>query len=228
VKIKAILLLVLCLVVQNAFAAKKKPKTCGAKSFETCPSKGCGGDPLLNQRKNTKVQPAASDIEKVTRTRFTKLKFPASWKSGTSRNLLKDWGEETPVEYQAYLIKITHYTSGMESCNCNLKKEENNDFHLVLVDKRGTPEETSITAEISPRIRPAGWTFKKLNDLSKKKTYIKVTGFLMLDTQHISKPIKRLTNWEIHPVTSLQVCTVSVTGCKEGNGWIDLADIPEP
>jgi len=228
-KTKTILvILTLCLVLPNASAAaKKKAKsTCGATSFQNCKAQGCGGDPLLNQEKNTVEQPASS--EQVTRSRFNKLKFPASWKAGTSRKLLEGWGEGTSVEFEAYLIKITHYTSGMESCNCNLKKEENNDFHLVLVDKKNGAEEGSITAEITPRIRPTGWTYSKLNDLSKKKAYVKVTGYLMLDTQHISRPIKRLTNWEMHPVTSFQVCTGSVTACKQGNGWQDLASFPEP
>jgi len=124
-KNKLLLILALCIIVPSAsYAAKKKPKTCGAETFETCPAKGCGGDPLLNQRKNTKVQPTTGDVETVTRGRFAKLKFPKSWKSGTPRKLLEDWGEGTAVEYETFLITTKHYPSGMESCNCNLKKEE--------------------------------------------------------------------------------------------------------
>lgn len=119
-------------------------------SFENCPLEGCGGDPLLNAKKNREDQPT-SDIERVTRSKFNRLKFPTKCKAGTPRELLERWGEGDAVEFEAFLIKITHYTSGMESCNCNLKKEENNDFHLVLVDKKSKPEEDSITAEISPR-----------------------------------------------------------------------------
>jgi hypothetical protein len=99
----------------------------------------------------------------------------------------------------------------------------------VTVSKKTLGEDDSITGEVSPRIRPDGWTFSKLKDLSTKKAFVKLTGYLMLDTQHVGKPTpRRLTHWEIHPVTGFQVCTGSVTGCKQGNGWEDLADIPEP
>jgi hypothetical protein len=46
-----------------------------------------------------------------------KLKFPASWTSGTQRTLLETWGEGTPVELEAYLIKTKRYPSGAEPCN---------------------------------------------------------------------------------------------------------------
>ena len=184
---------------------------------------------MLNEKKNRVDQPEASDIEKVTRARFARLKFPAKWKSGAKRDLLETWGEGNAVEYESYLIKITRYTSGMESCNCNLNLEENNDFHLVTVNKKALGEDDSITGEITPRIRPDGWTFTKLKDLSKNKNICEAHGYLMLDTQHVGISVpRRLTHWEIHPVTSFQVCTASVTACKQGTGWADLASLPEP
>lgn len=224
-----ILVLALCCVVIPTSFAKKAKSTCGATVFGDCPIKGCGGDPELNKKKNSTATPTASDVEKFKRADFVKLKFPASWTSGTMRALLKSWGEDKPVEYEAYLVKTKHYTSGMESCNCNLKKEENNDFHLVTVSQKNASEDSSITAEITPRVRPDGWTFSKLTDLSNKKTYVKITGFLMLDTQHLGGGgPARITDWEIHPVTSMQVCTGSVTACKGGTGWEALENIPEP
>jgi hypothetical protein len=229
VKLGLLSLALLSLLIPGATYAKKNKSKCGATGFGDCPVKGCGGDPELNKKKNSTSTPAAADVQKFTRSDFVKLKFPASWASGTPRTLLESWGESTPVEYEAYLIKTRHYPSGAESCNCNLTKEENNDFHLVTVSKKSAPEADSITAEITPHIRPSGWTFTKLTDLSDKKTYVKITGYLMLDTQHLGGggPV-RVTDWEIHPVTSMKVCTGSVTGCKQGSGWKDLADVPEP
>jgi hypothetical protein len=74
-KLKVILILTLCLIIPTvAYAARKKAKPmCGATSFNDCPTEGCGGDPLLNEKKNRVDQPEASDIEKVTRTRFANL-----------------------------------------------------------------------------------------------------------------------------------------------------------
>lgn len=219
-------------VVGSTFAAKtKKPKpTCGATSSQRegdCPDQGCGGDALLNRRKNLVTK--ASSPETFTRTDFVKLKFPESWHSGTSRTLLKKWGEGTAVTYDAFLLKVKNYPSGAEACNCNLKLNENNDFHLVTGHKRTTPEDDSITGEISPRFRPEGWTLTKLKQLAKDKAYVRLTGYLMLDTQHVGKSVPaRVTHWEIHPVTSFKVCTGTVVSCKAGNNWQDLADFPEP
>jgi len=209
---------------------KKKKSTCGATSSQRdgdCLNVGCGGDRELNKRKN--LLTAASSPETYTRSEFVILKFPASWESGTKRKLLKDWGEGTAVVYEAYLLKVKHYADGMESCNCNLKEDVNNDFHLVTGHKKTTPEDDSITGEITPRFRPEGWTLKKLQKLAKDKAYVKLTGYLMLDTQHLNSNVPaRITDWEIHPVTSFKVCTGSVASCKAGDNWQDLSDFPEP
>jgi hypothetical protein len=131
--VSLVLLTAACLIFSTlGYAKKKKKSTCGATSFENCPVEGCGGDPLLNEKKNTTTQPASADIELFTRADFADLTFPASWASGTPRALLESWGEGRPVEFMAYLIKVKHYPSGQEACNCNLKLEENNNFHPVL------------------------------------------------------------------------------------------------
>jgi len=227
-------LLILCLVPSIYAATKKKPKPpkhCGATSSTrdgNCPQKGCGGDPLLNVRKN--LLTAAASPQTYTRADFVKLKFPKSWKSGTPRTKLNEWGEGTPVVYEAYLMKVKHYQDGIEACNCNLTLDRNNDFHLVTVtSKNENKEKTSITGEITPRFRPAGWTLTKLQKLARDRAYIKMTGYLMLDTQHVGESVPaRVTHWEIHPVTAFKVCNGTVTSCKAGNDWQDLSDYPEP
>jgi len=88
----------------------------------------------------------------------------------------------------------------------------------VIVSTKKTTEANSITAEMSPRTRLAGWTYKKLTALAKKKAQIEVTGWLMFDTQHAGKPTpRRATHWEIHPVTQFRV--------KVGTQWEDLEAI---
>ena len=84
----------------------------------------------------------------------------------------------------------------------------------------------SLTAEITPRLRLSGWTFDKLKDLERNFTYVRATGWAMLDTQHIAHPIGRRSNWELHPITMFEVCTATVAECDAGTGWTPLQDMP--
>ena len=56
---------------------------------------------------------------------------------------------------------------------------------------------------------------------------MRVTGWAMLDTQHVGKatPVRK-THWEIHPVTKFEVCTITKPQCDGGSGWKNLEDIP--
>lgn len=249
------LILVVCLIGQTAFRAQapvcadsnSQRNCCGVTRVEDCPEQGCGGDPELNRRKNRTSKPAAADVESKTLLEIANFTSPASWSSGTSRTLLETWGEGRAVQVTAYLIKAENYTDGSETTNCNLRTNDFNDFHLVLVQnptaaKRAVArmetnptagkkafkraEKKSLTAEITPRLRPDGWTIAKLRQLARDFAYVRVTGWAMLDTQHISRPIHRLSNWEIHPVTKFEVCTTTVTACDTGTGWTILEDIP--
>jgi hypothetical protein len=69
------------------------------------------------------------------------------------------------------------------------------DVHLVVVsempsskDKEAmdASERTSVTAEITPRVRGSNekWLYRNVNDF--EGSYVRITGLLMLDTQHIS------------------------------------------
>jgi len=49
--------------------------------------------------------------------------------------------------------------------------------------------------------------------------YVRVTGWLMLDTKHISNPLVRSTNWEVHPITKFEHCTKTQAACDAGQGW---------
>jgi hypothetical protein len=82
-----------------------------------------------------------------------------------------------------------------------------------------------VTAEITPRLRKAGWELRKLRRLARDRAYVRATGWLMLDTFHLThRALRRSTNWEIHPVTKFEVCTTTRAQCIAGNGWVDLED----
>lgn len=208
-------------------------------SISGCPNAGCGenGDSDLNQAKNRTDTPSSGAVQHMTFTKMRALVQPARWDTGQDRASIKTAGKEgTPVELMGFLLKVRKGSA--ESCNCELSRTVNTDLHLVLVqnsDATDADEPTSITAEITPRVRANGhsdWIFKNVNDLEGE--FVRVTGWLMLDTKHIrqthflpnehlDKGLKRSTNWEIHPVTKLEVCEKSVSACKAGQGWKEFS-----
>ena len=121
---------------------------------------------------------------------------------------------------------------GKESCNCgeaNGAAKDVIDMHLVLIpssDLENTPECKSVTVEISPHFRPERWdadTILRANDHP-----LRFTGQLMYDAAHRpcsgSPPTRgyqspsRVSNWEVHPVYAIDVCTKkSLSGCKANN-----------
>jgi hypothetical protein len=131
-----------------------------------------------------------------------------------------------------FLLRVK--AEGGESCNCGLTRRVDTDIHFALTDSPDDPESNSVTAEVTPRVRRHGhpdWTFGKLND--REGEYVRIVGPLMLDTKHIpqlhflpnehkNKGLVRATNWEIHPILKLQVCTKTKKACDNGNGWEDV------
>lgn len=61
--------------------------------------------------------------------------------------------------------------------------------------------------------------------MAREFAYVRVTGWAMLDTQHIAHPINRRSNWEIHPATKFEVCTATVADCDVGTGWTSLEEV---
>src|SRR5262249_11042885 len=106
------------------------------------------------------------------------------------------------------------------------------DVHLVLVDRLADDESESITAELTPRVRAQGhtatWIASQLQQHTGK--LVRLTGWVMLDTGHGTHshllpgehPIateNRATDWEVHPVTTFEVCGSTIAHCRAGVGW---------
>jgi hypothetical protein len=154
---------------------------------------------------------------------------PSDWKTGQDRDSLKALGEGESVEIVGFLKKAKPGSG--ESCNCDLTKRVYTDIHLVIVAANRDKETSSITAEITPRTRlnaHPGWTYKDVKKFKGK--LLRVRGWLMLDTAHLHHSVNllgehaheslaRVTNWEVHPVTSLEVCASTADECKAGQGW---------
>ena len=209
------------------FDANGNPKCCGATSFADCPVSGCTADLKLNAAKDRTDVPGDGTQQHKTIIQIANFTHPASWSSNTGRALLVSWGEGTPLEVTLYLKDVKRYKDGDEACNCNIDGEVNNDYHLVLVTSKNSGEKSSLTAEISPRIRLNNWTYGTLKALADQKAYVRVTGWAMLDTQHVGKKVpKRKTHWEIHPVTKFEVCTSTKAQCDAGNDWKPLEQLP--
>ncbi len=233
---------ILCLAgLAGAQPGPKTPPTSACptsiSAIAECPNPGCGenGDAELNQAKNRADIPGSAAVKHKTLASIRALAQPTRWNTGDDRAPIRTAGKEgTPVEVMGFLLLAK--PGGAESSNCDLTRRADTDIHLVLVDNgEADGEETSVTAEITPRIRANGhpdWLFKNVNDLEGQ--FVRLTGWLMLDTKHIrqthrltnerlNKGIKRATNWEIHPVTKLEVCQRTVSACKANLGWAEFS-----
>src|SRR5579864_3923718 len=154
---------------------------------------------------------------------------------GILRKLANGIGEGSAVQFIGY-IKNAHYadiTTG-ESVNCRSAGPEANDIHVDLVSKADEVDLCrSITAEISPHMRPAKWEIESLQTIVQQKTLVRIGGQLMYDASHrpcsggMRAMPQRLSTWEIHPVYSIEICkNATQDGCPAAQ-WIPLALPPK-
>jgi hypothetical protein len=207
-------------------------------SLNDCPVTGCGelGDAALNTAKNRTGNPLT--VKRLTLDEIRRMPQPSSWNTGADRTSIRGPGREgAAVSVTGFLLKAK--AEGKESCNCGLSHRADTDVHLVLVSKMpeaktkeaiAEVEKDSVTAEITPRVRGKNekWLYRNVNDL--EGSYLRVTGYLMLDSKHfpqaqvlqgerLNRGLSRATNWEVHPITKLEVCTKSRDECESGKGW---------
>ena len=211
-----------------------------------CPDEGCTRkkghefDQELDKRKNIR----SDDQQPVLRSiRWMKgLPDPTTFTECGSRDELKQLGEGQNITVVAWAL--TARKGSRETCNCQLTKVADTDNHIVLVDP-GVKNPTlaaneccSVTAEFTPRTRldhpnftrlkldrliDANWKTSQANPSG--KLLVRVTGLLLFDSFHFvhPPPLKRDTNWEIHPVLKMEYCAKGKT-CRadRDENWIDL------
>ncbi len=152
---------------------------------------------------------------------------------------LGDFHEHNLVRLTAYVFEAhtADYTTTGESVNCNVGVKNGhtdaeamaeNDIHIALVEKGVQDECSSVTAEVSPHMRPASWNNTSVSDLKGK--LIRVSGQLMYDDshhvctggKHSGDDPARQSLWEIHPVYSIEVCQNDSGGSCAAGGWKPL------
>ncbi len=243
---RSLIVLFAVLFAVSSTVHTQQPCSGDINDITQCTDEGCGDhpfDPELNRRKNIR----SDDQQPVLRSyRWMKgLENPTHFnKDNRNRDELKQLGEGQKITVVAYALFAKQ--EGAETCNCGLTTKKDTDNHIVLVDptlKKPTltaAECCSVTAEFTPRVRldHPNFTMEKLNRLidpawkSSGKTapngklLVRVTGLLMFDSQHfLENPLKRDTNWEIHPVLKLEYCADGETcGADSDANWQNLED----
>ena len=198
-------------------ARKPSPVSPG---FEGCPAEGDGGDPLLNRLKNridsTAWIPVALDDV-----------LHLSWPVGAvRRRFRRDWSprdaaavaryEGIPISVEGYITGASQ--SGPESTNCHGAERRRRDWHVWVSAAPGRDHRRSIVVEPTPATRAAhpAWTLTALRRLARDSTRVRISGWLMLDSEHPEQVGKtRGTIWEIHPVMRIEA--------RRGNRWSDIS-----
>jgi hypothetical protein len=165
----------------------------------------------------------ATTAEKKTfnKKKNKKINVPSSWQAEflPLKNLLpKKQRDEKDLYWEgAYVYTEGYMTSaeeqGPESCNCKEASEskKNGDVHMYLSLVKDAPKKNSMVVEITPLFKKK---FPDYKQYMKKNIKIRVYGFLFYDTEHEDAAfttcnscghIWRKTNWEIHPITEIEI-----------------------
>jgi hypothetical protein len=174
-------------------------------------------------------------FEKVKET--GNIPFGSSNSLPADRSVLKDIltvngkriGEGTMARYAGFMLDARHSNKSKgESVNCQKGGEAFNDIHIDLVKSVDDDDPCdSISAEISPHLRPESWD--DLEHLHLHDRPVRVTGPLFFDASHVPCGAKRSSParasiWEIHPVYNLEICKrKSMSACKADDSlWVPL------
>ena len=221
----------------------------------SCPDEGCNPnnnlDPLLNVRKNLS-RPDNSVPQNVSVGWMKLRKDPKHYVNKGAREELATLGEGKLVRLTGWLLAVKPEHG--ESCNCYLDTPAETDNHLVLVTKTTINkfklpanaskatltskfhqrEPESITSEFTPRVRAAGhpnfsnaFVQPILNTTAQGALWVRITGQLMFDSEHfVHNPLKRVNNWEVHPIFRFEYCPKDKTCVSDGTeNWVDV-DVP--
>ncbi|HKO54952.1 MAG TPA: SH3 domain-containing protein [Thermoanaerobaculia bacterium] len=219
-----------------------------ATSLGKCTDIGCAEEgtshALLNAAKHG---PPTGSLRKLTFAQFAALQDAAMKLVGEGAQLDEEdrktirklkvgsqtLGEGTLASIVGFISGKPHPNSG-ESVNCGLGGLANNDIHISIVPEAGDEEFDGIVVEMIPQDRPSQWTPTALGKVAKAEQKVMVVGQLFYDSVHrvnknAKKPIggqpKRMSLWELHPVTEFFVCTEDDCTASSKKGWTKLEDL---
>jgi uncharacterized protein YgiM (DUF1202 family) len=110
-----------------------------------------------------------------------------------------------PVAVEGYLSHKVN-VEGAESTNCGLTNQDEVDWHMYLTNQPKQGIAQAIIVETTPRTRPLhSWNKSTLDALVDSDTRVRMSGWLMYDSEHISAiGTQRATVWEVHPITRIE------------------------
>ncbi len=212
-------------------------------------------DPNLNDRKNIpsdNQEPVAKTLKDLKDLPDPVPGF----KIGDTREKLKALGEGDKITVVAFALVARKGSKESCNCGLAAPKDTDNHIVLVeeatlALTAKATParnaakarsaqqntldvrEKQSETAEFTPRVRLdhpnlAGARLQKLIAAAPKQAlFVRVTGLLMFDSEHsLGRHLKRVNDWEIHPVMKMEFCPTGETCTAESNNWQDLETQP--
>jgi hypothetical protein len=242
-----------------AFAARAATNASAAPcadSFANCRPEGCGtpgsDQAILNSTKRR--QPSETITRTLSFADLRSLQQKANNLVGqhnqltqVERDSLVNLSVTSGTVSEGRLVKVRgflaaglepHANTSGESVNCRFTQSENNDFHISVVENAGEDEFKGIVVEMIPQARNPGWTLAKLINVRQQGKRVLVIGALFYDNIHTvnddpNHPIggqpKRVSLWEVHPITKFFVCTKAGNNCNAGStgvssGWKRLED----
>jgi hypothetical protein len=178
------------------------------ETYRGCAPWGSGGeDPFINQLKNRIDRP----VHPVTLSfaQMELLDWPPGvvdvpttrWPAGARAHVFQHDG--MPVSFVGYLSSAD--AAGSEPTNCGTRAGV--DWHVWLGAVPHAPHILTFIAETTGRVRAreSGFDLHRLQSLAAQGDKVRITGWLMLDSEHPEQPNNRATIWEIHPVTAIEV-----------------------
>lgn len=131
------------------------------------------------------------------------------------------------VQLVAYVIAVK--PEGPESVNC--AGADGRDIHISVGPKQGTQWQ-GIVVEMIPQLgRPSGWDSAHVARIGAAGLPVLVIGGLTYDNEHLvnddaahnkSGQPKRMSLWEVHPVTAVLVCEHVTCDPKHHAEWTTL------
>jgi hypothetical protein len=237
----------------TASASHAKAKGC-ALSLTDCPEAGCADPDTPDGLTNTLKRhvPTGTNAHLMTVADFASIQAQAEKRVGTKKASLTaaqhaklkslsvhggSVSDGDLVMVVGYIVGDPHPNTG-ESVNCGLKNASNNDIHITVAQEAGSDEMDGFVVEMIPQDRLDSWNREALQGIEAARKEVLVTGQLFYDSKHhvnddpdnpVQGDPKRMSLWEVHPITAFAVCTAAKTcDAKNASEWTQLESYSKP